>query len=65
MSSYPAAARIDDPIAHTSANARMLLQMGGAIGGGIVGGFLGGAIGGAVAAGLLPSRAALPRLLRR
>ena len=37
MSSYPAAARIDDPIAHTSANARMLLQMGGAIGGGIVG----------------------------
>ncbi|MFN7152116.1 MAG: RHS repeat-associated core domain-containing protein [Acidovorax sp.] len=52
MSSYPAAARIDDPIAHTSANARMLLQMGGAIGGGIVGGFVGGAIGGAVAAGL-------------
>ena len=52
MSSYPAAARIEDPIAHTSANARMLLQMAGAVGGGIVGGFVGGAIGGAVAAGL-------------
>lgn len=52
MSSYPAAARIEDPIAHTSANARMLLQMAGAVGGGIVGGFLGGAIGGAIAAGL-------------
>ncbi|CAN7171803.1 DUF6531 domain-containing protein [Acidovorax sp. LjRoot129] len=52
MSAYPAAARIDDPIAHTSANARMLLQLAGVVGGGMLGGFVGGALGGAVAAGL-------------
>ncbi|CAN7169742.1 RHS repeat-associated core domain-containing protein [Acidovorax sp. LjRoot194] len=52
MSTYPAAARIDDPIAHTSANARMLLQLAGVVGGGMLGGFVGGAIGGAVSAGL-------------